>query len=67
MKTGHALTEDVRVYTFANEQTVTIEKVRNLAISASGNHRLITEDKRLHIVPKGWLHIEIQSEKGWEL
>lgn len=63
----HKLTEIARTYTFPNDETITIEAVRQLKISASGNHRLITEDKRLHIVKKGWMHIEIQSDKGWEL
>ena len=60
------LTEDCRVYTFPGQETIIIEKVRILKVSASGNHRLTTEDKRLHIISKGWLHIEIMTKKGWE-
>ena len=63
----HKLTEIARTYVFPNQETITIEAVRELRISASGNHRLKTEDDRLHIIKPNWLHIEIQSEKGWEL
>ena len=63
----HDLTEIARTYTFPNGDTITIEQVRKLKISASGNHRLTTANKRLHIVRNNWLHIEIQSAKGWEL
>lgn len=67
MKT-HKITEIARIYTFPNQETVIIEKPRKLLISASGNHRIQTEDNRLHIIPKGWIHIEIESEVGkWEL
>ncbi len=61
------LNENNRVYTFPNQESVIVPQVRDLRISATGNHKLITEDGRLHLVPKGWLHIEINSDKGWEL
>ena len=61
------VTEINRVYTFKDEQSIIVPKVRNIEISASGNHRLITADHRLHIIPKGWLHIVINSKNGWEM
>ena len=68
MGSVHKLNENVRTYTFLHGQSVTIEKVRELRLSASGNHRLKTADGKLHIIPGGWLHIEIDSEvKEWEL
>lgn len=63
----HKLNEIARTYTFPNGDRITIEQVRELQISASDNHRLVTEDGRLHVVRGNWIHIEIQSEKGWEL
>jgi len=64
----HNITEKMRIYTFPNNETIIIEEVRALRISASGNHRIKTKNGRLHIIPKGWLHIEIESEVGkWEL
>ncbi len=60
------LHEVSRRYTYDNFQ-ITIQGVRQLEVSKSGNHRLITEDKHLHIVKPGWIHIEIVSTKGWEM
>ena len=60
------INEQVRQYTFPGGNVVTIEDVIELSISSTGNHRLRTEDGRLHLVPKGWLHIEIMTEsKQW--
>lgn len=67
MGQAHKLNEDARTYVFPGGDTITIEAVRELRISASGNHRLITADRRLHIIKPNWLHIEIQSKKSWEL
>ena len=62
------ITEEYRIYTFPNKEIIRIDKCRKLKVSNSGNHRIITEDGLLHIVPIGWLHIEIKSEVGdWEL
>lgn len=58
--------EKTRVYTFPKGETVTLAEVTHLAVSASGTHRLKTGDGRLHIVPLGWLHIEIDAE-DWTL
>lgn len=60
--------EILRTYHFPHDETVIIPYVRHLKVSeGSGNHRIITKNKHLHIIPTGWLHIEIQSNKGWEM
>lgn len=51
--------EDSRTYTFTGGEQITLHKVTHLAVSSSGTHRLKTEDGKLHIIPKGWLHIMI--------
>jgi len=62
------VTEATRLYVFPNNQKIRVDKVRELKVSDSGNHRLITENGNLHIIPFGWLHIEIESEVGkWEV
>lgn len=67
MSQTHKLNEITRTYTFSDGSRITIEAVRELSISPSDNHRLKTADGRLHIVRGNWNHIEINSEKGWEL
>ena len=66
MKNQHAVTlkESKRTYHFPKGETVTLEKVTELIVSESGNHRIKTADNKLHIIPTGWLHIEI-NEKEW--
>lgn len=65
---GTPITENSRVYTFPNNEEITITKAREIFVSeTSGNHRIKTEDGKLHIIKSGWLHIEIDSEVGkWE-
>ena len=69
MNAEHKITESFRRYTFPNDQFITINKPRALSVSDSGTHRITTEEpSRLHIIPPGWLHIEIESEVGkWEI
>jgi len=50
-----------RNYTFPGGQVVELREVQRLAVSASGTHRLETQDGLLHIVPTGWIHIEIAA------
>lgn len=57
--------EAKRTYTFPNG-TVELENVSELTVSKSGTHRLKTQDGILHIVPVGWLHIEIDCS-DWTL
>lgn len=58
------LKESKRTYHFPKGEKVVLEKVTELIVSDSGNHRLKTADNKLHIVPPGWNHIEI-DEKEW--
>lgn len=60
------LKENQRTYIFPGGETITIPQVRKLLVSTSGNHRLTTEDGRLHIIASGWLAITIEDDsKEW--
>jgi hypothetical protein len=65
---GTKITENTRTYTFPDDEIITIHKAREIFVSeTSGNHRIKSEDGKLHIIKNGWLHIEIDSEVGkWE-
>lgn len=58
--------EKQRTYFYPKEDggfyEVTVENVVEVMVSESGNHRLKTADKKLNIVPAGWLRIEIDAE-----
>lgn len=58
-----ALTEPElrRIYTFAGGDRVVLERVTHFLARPSGTHRLRTVDGKLHIVPVGWIHIEIEA------
>ena len=58
------LKEKQRVYYFPNNNKVVLNNVIELIVRDSGTHRIKTEDKKLHIIPTGWIHIEI-DEKDW--
>ena len=51
-----------RIYTFPNDNEVTLRKVTEVTVRPSGTHRLKTEDGMLHIIPVGWIHIAIDAE-----
>lgn len=51
-----------REYTFPGGEVVRVEDVSKVAVSESGTHRLETVSGRKHIVPSGWIHIEIDVE-----
>lgn len=53
--------EKARVYTFPRGETVRLENVTHFLARESGTHRLQTADGKLHIIPVGWLHIEIDA------
>lgn len=55
-------TEVTRTYTFPGGETVVLKSVTHFLARESGTHRLRTGDGKLHIVPTGWLHIEIEAE-----
>jgi hypothetical protein len=58
--------ERSRTYEFPGGHRVTLANVTRFLARESGTHRLETADGRLHIIPAGWLHIEIDAE-GWSL
>lgn len=59
------LNESKRVYRFPGNEKVVLEKVSELIVTESGNHRIKASDK-LHIIPAGWIHVEI-DEKEWTI
>lgn len=60
------LNEKQRVYYFPNESKVVLNNVTELIIRESGTHRLKTSDKKIHVIPAGWIHIEI-NEEDWTI
>lgn len=59
------LEEIERTYRFPGGNFITLKNVTELIVRPSGTHRLKTADKKLHIIPTGWIHIEINSPKDW--
>lgn len=57
------LHEDSRIYDFGLGKLVKLEKVVELIVRDSGNHRVKTADGKLHIISTGWIHIEITDNK----
>lgn len=58
--------ETLRIYHFPGGETFRLDNVTALAVSASGTHRLETQDGKKWIVPTGWLAIELDM-KDWTL
>jgi len=54
--------EHSRTYRWPDGQTITLLNVTHFLARESGTHRLKTGDGRLHIIPAGWRHIEIDAE-----
>jgi len=59
------LNEIERAYTFPNNNIISLENVKELIVRPSGTHRLKTKDGIMHIIPTGWIHIQIKSPKSW--
>jgi hypothetical protein len=53
--------EKNRIYTFPSGEKIALKDVTYFLARDSGTHRLKTADGKLHIVPTGWLHIEIEA------
>ena len=53
--------EKTRTYTFPNG-SVSVNDVKRISVSDSGTHRLETSDGKKHIIPTGWLHIELDVD-----
>lgn len=62
-----ALKEDIRTYDFGLGKRVMLKNVIELIVRSSGSHRLRTADGKLHIIPTGWIHVEIVDsiKKDW--
>lgn len=58
--------ERSRTYHFPGDEKITLTNVTDFLARESGTHRLKTGDGHLHIVPGGWLHVEIDAD-GWTL
>jgi len=54
--------EKQRIYFFPNGEKIVLVEVTHFLARQSGSHRLKTNDGKLHIVPLGWIHIEIDVE-----
>jgi hypothetical protein len=57
--------EATRTYRFPGGETVVLKDVTHF-LNRPTNHRLKTADGKLHIVPTGWIHVEIDA-KEWTL
>lgn len=57
--------ETERIYSFPGNWHVNLKDVIELLVRPSGTHRLKTKDGRMHIIPTGWIHIDILSPKSW--
>lgn len=66
MQNAVKLTEKERVYFFPNDEKVILKNIVELVVRESGTHRIKTNDNKLHIIPSGWLHIEI-DETEWTI
>jgi hypothetical protein len=54
--------EKERTYYFPNNEKVVLKEVTELVVRPSGTHRLKTADGKSHIVPAGWIHIELDID-----
>jgi hypothetical protein len=57
--------EKTRIYHFPNNEKVILNDVCELIVRPSGTHRLTTTDGKSHIIPSGWLHIELDIDQKW--
>lgn len=55
--------EKQRTYKFPNNETVTLTDVCELVVRPNGTHRLKTSDGHSHIIPNGWIHIDLLIDK----
>lgn len=57
--------EQSRRYVFPNGEVVELWGVVGINVSKSGTHRINTKDGKKHIIPPGWLHIEMDIDGDW--
>lgn len=64
---ANQLDEQTRTYYFPKGDIIKLINVFEVKVSDSGNHRIKTKTSEgkvlLHIIPTGWLHIEIDTPK----
>lgn len=58
----HEVNEQDRTYLYPDGTKVTIPKVRRIAVSSSGNHRIDGEGNKKYIVLAGFRVIEFEAE-----
>lgn len=56
-------TERSRTYVYPDGARTTIVDVTHVAAPKGRSHRLITADRRKHIIAPGWLRIEIDTDE----
>lgn len=57
--------ERARTYQFPSGK-VELAGITEFCARPSGTHRLRTADGKLHIIPVGWIHVEIDADE-WTL
>jgi len=58
--------EKKRIYHFSKGDKVILRNVTELVVRPSGTHRLKTADGKSHVIPTGWIHIELVI-KDWSV
>lgn len=59
--------EYLRTYIFREGHELEVLDVRDVKVSESGGHRLTCKGGEKVYVTTGWLGIEIDSDRGWEM
>jgi len=54
--------ESRRVYTFPGGDKIVVEDVIECRVSRHGNHKLVTLDGTVHVVPWGWICVSYPLE-----
>ena len=54
-----------RTYHFPGGDTVELHDLYEIIVRESGSHRIKTADGKMHIIARGWLHIEIEGCGDW--
>ena len=57
-------TEQLRTYTFAGGDKVTIVAPIKLSVSSSGGHRIVDAAGSSHYIPFKWIHLEFTVKEG---
>lgn len=60
------ITEAWRAYHFANGTYVRLDNPVRLNVADNGDHRVLAGDGRLHVIPYGWIRLQIQPKQGMD-